>query len=422
MKDSGEATLALESRRHLRRNYLVHLLHGMLGQTGFRLIQAPTFIPAYVHLLSGSDLAVGVARASQAFGQLLTPVVSAHLIEHRRRVLPVLLRVGGGMRLQILLIALAGFFLPDRFNVVAVCVLLGLFGFFQGMQGVIFNLLVSKVIPVERRGMLEGLRSALASITVALVGGVGGVLVARDALGNGYAATFLLAFALTAAGLAAVALMREPDSPSVLDAKPLRARLAELPHLLRGDPGFTRYLLARALGVMGRMAVPFYVVLAQERIDLSGQQLGWLTAAFGLSQGMVNLAYGWVADRRGFRAAFLWALAVWIAAGGLLLGAHDFARVLAGFVALGAGLGGFMMAGQNLVLEFGSRANLPMRIAVANSAAEGVGVVAPLLGGLLAAAFSYPVVIVAAMVFKLLAFVLTAAWVEEPRHRSRVAQ
>jgi MFS family permease len=332
-------------------------------------------------------------------------------------VLPALIRVGGGMRLQILLIALAGFFLPDRANAVAVCVLLGLFGLFQGMQGVIFNLLVSKVIPVDRRGMFEGTRSALASITVALVGGVGGALVARDALGNGYAATFLLAFVLTAAGLAAVSLMREPDSPSVLEAKPLGARLAELPDLLRSDPSFTRYLLARALGVMGRMAVPFYVVLAEERIDLSGQQLGWLTAAFGLSQGMVNLAYGWIADRRGFRAAFLWALAVWIAAGGILLGARDFAHVLAGFVALGAGLGGFMMAGQNLVLEFGSRANLPMRIAVANSAAEGVGVVAPLLGGALAAAFSYPVVIASAIGFKLMAFALTAAWVEEPRRR-----
>jgi MFS family permease len=161
-------------------------------------------------------------------------------------------------------------------------------------------------------------------------------------------------------------------------------------------------------------------VLAQSRIELSGERLGWLTAAFGLSQGLVNLAFGWLADRRGFRAAFLWAMAIWIASAALLLAAHDFGATLAGFVGLGAGLGGFMMAGQNLVLEFGSRANLPMRIAVANSAAELVGVVAPLLGGVLAAAFSYPVAIATAIVFKLLAFLLTLVWVEEPRHRGNV--
>ncbi|MDP3298564.1 MAG: hypothetical protein Q8M38_00505, partial [Phenylobacterium sp.] len=37
---------------NLKRNYIAHYLHGMLGMTGFRLINAPTFLPAYLHLLS----------------------------------------------------------------------------------------------------------------------------------------------------------------------------------------------------------------------------------------------------------------------------------------------------------------------------------------------------------------------------------
>mgnify|MGYP006944203270 CR=1 FL=1 len=35
-----------------------------------------------------------------------------------------------------------------------------------------------------------------------------------------------------------------------------------------------------------------------------------------------------------------------------------------------AGFGGFQMSAQNLVLEFGPRSDLPMRIGVANSASE----------------------------------------------------
>ena len=419
MSDAGEANLRAYAERHLRRNYIVHLLHGMLGQTGFRLIQAPTFIPAYVFLLSGSDIVVGIARASQAFGQFLTPVVGANLAEHRRRVLPIGFLVGGGMRIQILGIALAGFFLSTEANVVAVCLFLGLFGLFLGMQGVIFNVLVSKVIPVERRGLLQGLRNALASITVAAVGGAGGVLVARDALGNGYAATFLVAFVLTALGLGCLAFMREPDAPTVRAATPLGTRLAQLPELLRRDPDYRRYLLARSLGVMGRMAVPFYVLLAQSRLDLSGEQLGLLAAAFGLAQGMVNLVFGFVADRRGFRVALLWALATWMVAGLILLDAGTFRQVLVGFVGLGAGLGGFMMTSQNLVLEFGSRVNLPMRIAVANSLSELVGVVGPILGGVIAALGSYPMVIASALAVKLLAFTVTLFFVRDPRHRRR---
>jgi hypothetical protein len=33
--------------KNLRRNYAGHYIHGMLGMTGFRLVNAPTFIPAY---------------------------------------------------------------------------------------------------------------------------------------------------------------------------------------------------------------------------------------------------------------------------------------------------------------------------------------------------------------------------------------
>jgi MFS family permease len=413
----GEAALQEAAERHLPRNFRVLLLHGLLGQTGFRLIQAPTFIPAYVFLLSGSELVVGVARAAQAFGQFLTPVLSANLVEHRRRALPMAFLVGGGMRVQILGIALAGFFLGTHANVVAVCVFLGLFGFFLGMQGVVFNLLVSKVVPVERRGVLQGSRGALGAVAGAIVGGVGGALVDRDALGNGYASVFLLSFAFTAAGLATLAFLREPDSPSPRDSEPFGRRLGQLPHLLRSDRGFVRYLMARSLGVLGRMGMPFYIVLAKTRMDLDGRQLGELTIAFVLAQGIPNLAYGALADRRGFRSTFLISLVIWMASAALLLGAEAYAQVLIAYAGLGAGLGGFMMSAQNMVLEFGSRANLPMRIAVANSTSEAVGIAAPLVGGLLAARFGSAAPILLALGFQVVAFAVTLVWVDEPRHR-----
>jgi len=413
----GEARLHAEASRHLPRNFVVLLLHGLLGQTGFRMIQAPTFIPSYVFLLSGSELVVGLARAAQALGQFVTPVLSANLAEHRRRVMPMALFVGGGMRVQILGIALAGFFLGPPADVWAVVVFLGLFGFFLGMQGVVFNVLVSKAVPVERRGLLQGLRATLGAVAGAGVAGFGGALLAREALGDGYAAVFLLSFALTAAGLLVFAFLREPDAPSLRDATPLGRRLGQLPQLLRSDPAFVRYLLARSLGVLGRMAMPFYIVFVQGRLGLTGEQLGQVTVVWILSQGLLNLAYGLVADRRGFRTTFLVALVVWSAAALGLLRAESFGEVLVAFVGLGAGLGGFMMSSQNLVLEFGSRENLPMRIAVANSASEAVGIVAPILGGLLAAGAGFPTLVAVAVTAKAAAFAVVLLWVDEPRHR-----
>lgn len=416
--ERAEQRFLAEALEYLPRNYRALLAHGMLGQTGFRLIQAPTFVPVYLFEISGSTIAVGVARALQAFGMFLSPILGAMRIEHQRRVLPMGFWVGGLMRVQLLGLALAGFFLSGMHAFVASCLFLTLFGFFMGMQGVIFSTLNAKVIPVERRGRLMGLRNALAGLVAGAVGGVGGRLVDIQALGNGYAATFLLAFGLTALGLAMLAFLREPASPRVRDRIGVGNRLSELPALLRSDPDFTRYFLARALATMGRMSVPFYVLYAEQSIDLDGATLGLLTTTYVLAWSMGNLLWGLIADRTGFRAIFIASLVLWIGAALALMGAGDQRLVLVLImVGLGAGFGGFQMSSNSLLLEFGSRRNLPMRIAVANSASELVGAIGPLLGGILAAAVSYESVFWTAIAFQTAAVLWVLFAVAEPRHK-----
>ena len=415
----AEARFQAEAREHLTRNYAAHLAHGMLGQTGFRLIQAPTFIPAYLFELSGTPVLVGVARSLQSLGMFLSPVIGATRIEHRTRVLPMGFLIGSLMRVQVLGLALAGFFLSGLPAGIAACAFLTLFGFFMGMQGVIFNTLVAKVIPIERRGRLMGLRNALSGLIAAAVGNVGGHLVDANVLGNGYASTFLLSFVLTAVGLSMLLFVREPESPVVRSRSSVGTRLGELPALLRSDPAFTRYFLARALATMGRMSVPFYVIYAQQRIEVDGATLGLLTVAFVLALGVGNLAWGEVADRFGFRSVFMASLLLWMLSALALMAAGDQRVVLLLImIGLGAGSGGFQMAAQNLVLEFGSRQNLPMRIAVANSASELVGAIGPLLGGLLVVAASYEAVFWTGIAFQAAALLWVLAAVPDPRHRN----
>jgi MFS family permease len=417
-RQGAELHYQREVRGSLRRNYTAHLLHGLLGQTGFRLVNMPTFMPAYVHGLSGSDLAVGLARGLQSLGMFLSPILSATLIEHRRRVLPLGFLVGGLMRVQVLGLALAGLLLSDHGALFATWAFLGLFGFFLGMQGVIFNYLMSKVIPVERRGRLLGLRNTLAGLTAAGVSlAAGDLLIDRDALGNGYAATFLSSFGLTSLGLCMLLLVREPEPPEVREPSRVQDRLRELPALLRSDRAYTFYFLARALASMGRMGMPFYVIYAATRIEVTGSTLGKLSVAFVLANTTTNLVWGWIADRSGFRLVFLLSLSLWILSALLLMQSADLLALTLVFVGLGAGLGGFMMSGQNMVLEFGEREDLPMRIAVANSAQNLTGAIGPVLGGLLAAFWSYPAVFWVAIACKATAAGVMVFAVDEPRRR-----
>ena len=67
----AEAAYEAAVEDNLRRNYLALLAHGIFGMTGFRLLNAPTILPAYIFLLSGSDIVVGLIVAAQHLGSAI---------------------------------------------------------------------------------------------------------------------------------------------------------------------------------------------------------------------------------------------------------------------------------------------------------------------------------------------------------------
>jgi MFS family permease len=415
----AERRYQIEIKRNLSWNFAAQLFHGMLGQTGFRLINAPTFLPAYLMMLSGgSEFIVGLALSLQAFGMVLTPMVGANLIEHRKRVLPLGFFIGGLMRATILMIALSGLFLAGQSTLIALLVCLTLLGLFQGMQGVIFNFLMSKVIPVSKRGRLTGLRNFLAGITSAIVAWLGGTyLIGDDPTAAGYSWTFLLAFVLTTIGLLSLLAMREPEPPTVKQKQSLKQRFGDIPQLLRDDPAFTRYFLARSVATMGRMSMPFYILYAGQSIGLTGATLGIVTFAFTISGTFSNLIWGALSDRRGFRDTFLFSIALWVASTLLLMSADGYLVTVLVFVGVGAAVQGFQNASMNLTLEFGDREDLPVRIALANMASEVAGTIGPLLGGLLAALWNYEAVFITSVVFLTIGGIVVRIYVPEPRRR-----
>jgi len=411
--------------QNLSRNFLASLAHGMLGQTGFRLMNAPTFVPAYVFSLSGSKVAVGFALGAQFVGMAMSSIWSATLIEHRNHVMRMVVGVGWMMRVQILGLAISAFFLSGHLALVTACTFLMLFGFFSGMQGVAFNFLMSKIIPVNQRGKLVGLRNFFGGLIASGVAYLGGLyLVGKNFGGHGYAWTFMLSFALTSLGITALALVREPKSLS-MRAKParLRDRLGDIPTMLRADPNYRRLFFARGLGALGTAAVPFYILHVGKHIGgLSGDSaavLGYFSLAFLLPQTISNLIWGKIADRSGYRNVFLFSVGLWCLSTILLIFSTTMPLFLVAFCGLGSGLAGYQVASQNFVLEFGEPHELPMLIAVSDTASHTMMVIGPLLGGLIATQLDYVYVFWLAVGFKFIA-VLIVMRLQEPRRRAEV--
>ncbi|MEI9995534.1 MAG: MFS transporter [Rhizomicrobium sp.] len=405
--------------KNLRRNYAGHFVHGMLGMTGFRLVNAPTFIPAYLHQISGSDFFVSLGASLQQLGGVISPIAGAAQIEHRKKIMPVSMFLGTMMRVQILGIALAGWFLGGTPLLVSVLLFLFLLGLFSGPQSVAFQFLLGKMIPIARRGQLQGWRNLTGGIVAAsLSWAAGKYLVGHNVLGNGYSTTFALAFVLTSLGLTAFRLLvREPEPPTVRARSTIGDRMRDLVPMLRSNPGFMYFMIARTFAIASRVAQPFYIIYVGKKIGFSGDVVGSLSLAFLGADTVMSVGWGYLADRHGFRSNFIIALVFWIAATILLMRVSSPLWLFIAFFGLGAGNSGYQMSAQNIVFEFGHRDDMAMRLAFSNTAESIMSAAGPLLGGLIAASFGYYAVFWVAVACEAIALVLLVTLVEEPRKK-----
>ncbi len=402
---------------NLRRNYVAHFVHGMLGLTGFRIIFAPTFVPNYLFLITGSPALVGLGQALLQAGAVASPIVGASRIAHREYILPEALRCGGMMRVQILGLALVGWFLSGMPLLIGTLLFLFLLGYFTGAQRVIFQALLAKVIPINRRGRLQAGRNfAGGIIAAALSWWAGTTLIAEAVFGNGYATTFMLSFLLTSVGLSVLYfLIREPAAPSVRPPSTFVQRLREFPRLV-SERNYRNFLFAQLLATGGRIALPFCILLANERIDVDGATMGLFTLAFLAADTVSNLVWGVLGDRFGFKCVFFFALLLWLCAMLMAPWAQSASHFLLVFTLLGAGLSAYLMSASTMVLEFGDREDVPMRLAVSTTAETSMAVIGPLLGGLLASQFGLITLFPISAAILGLGMVITLFVVRDPRH------
>ena len=408
---------------NLKRNYLGNYLHGMLGMTGFRLVNAPTFLPAYLHLISGSNTVVGLGLALQQVGSVISPIFGATQIEHRAKVMPAALWMGGLARVQIVGMALAGWFLHGQPLVIAMMAFMFLFGLFMGTQRVVFGLLMAKVIPLSRRGRLQAWRNATGGLIAAVLAYVAGrYIIKANLFGNGYSTTFMLAAFLTTTGLWTLQfLLREPEPPHLPARARFTDRLKDFPRLIMSDRGYAYFLMVQMLATASRIATPFYILYVMKLGQQHGGGLGGLATQAALSLAFLgadtvsNLVWGYLGDKTGFKLVLSFSLVAWMAATLTLMTLHSPLAIFVAFFGLGAAQSGYMMAAQTMILEFGSRSEMPMRIAI-SSTAEGITAsLGPLIGGFMADRLGYNMVFGVSLGFLVAAFVLLLVMVREPR-------
>jgi MFS family permease len=278
--------------------------------------------------------------------------------------------------------------------------------------------MLAKLIPVTHRGRFFG----VAHVAGQLLGVGGSALAALILAGWSYPHNFALSFAVGAAGiwlsLAFLALTREPAQPPAAGAAASqldREYARRLWTILRGNANFRAYLASRWLSYLGGMAAGFLAVYAVERFALGDDAAAVFTGIL-FGAGVVGYGiWGGVGDRYGHKRVMVLAAALWLGALGVALLAADTWGFYAAFALMGLSSSAGTLSDLNLAMEFGPEAERPTYIGLTRTASGPALLIAPVLGGLLAQTWGYPVLLAVSSGFALAGGLWLALGVREPR-------
>lgn len=404
--------------RNLPWNFSVNLIDITFITLAFSIISRETITPLLISNLTDSKIAIGLAPAIYSIAYYLPQLFAANHAERLKRKLPFVMLIGGLLeRVPYLFAGLAILLFAESAPIIALLCLylvIGLGAFGNGVATPAWFSMIGKVLPVNRRGIFFGVSEGLGT----LMGIIGAFFVGRvlDEMGYplNFATLFLVAAVFMGISWIGLALNREPESPIVKEHIPFSHYFRRLPAILRDNHNFRRFLLGYSISRLSTMGVGFFIVFGNENFELSGADVGLLTAILIGSQAAMQLLLGWLADKRGHKAnltvsGFTLALAALVA-----LGATDLRGLMPAFVLLGVGLASDHVSRLNIILEFAAPEDQPTFIGLTNTLLAPVVFLAPILGGWLAD-FGFEALFILMAVFGLAGGMLLFKWVKEPR-------
>lgn len=394
----------LEAERNFRWNATWLAIDSVCFGVGMAFANQSTVLPTFVSRLTDSASLIGLTAALQGGGFLLPQLVAANFMagkSRKKRWMVVPAFIGRPLFWLLALVTLLLGASPPELLLLVFFVCTGAFYFLDGLVGVTWFDIVSRVAPPDRRGRLFGLMQTGVSIAGVILGGVVAAVLASEQLPfpTNYALLFALAGTFLVLGAIALGLVREPPLPSTTKRLTLREFWRTLTPILRDQPNFRLVTVARLFFGLGTMIYPFYVVYATRQLGASTDLVGLYLSAQVSGGVLSGLVLGYVGDRFGICRAMQAAAVIGMVGPGVGLltlatrdGVGTFAPflVVLSFVSVGVSLSATLIAFVNYVIGIAPVEERTTYIGLFNTL-NGVLLAAPLLSGVLLEAAGYSV-------------------------------
>jgi MFS family permease len=401
---------------HQRRNFLFLVLDGATFSFAITLLSETTIIPAFVQSLGGGAVLVGMVAAVYAVGKYLPQLVGAHLLRGRSRRKPLLLAIVIAERVGILAIAVTAQLigvLDSTTILVVFFIAFGGYAITTGLIGPVYGDFLAKAI-TRNRGWYYAIVQLLGGVLGFTAALVAENIIRTSEFPQGIQLCFWICFALSFLSIFFVAGLKEEPYPHPDARTSLRATVAEIPGVIRGDRSYARFLVARCVLAFSTLGIGFVVVDGLAQGVLRPSDAALLAAVFILSQALLGFALAAIGNYLGFKVVVI--------IGGSLIVAGMVGAVIGGalpvyvvtFIALGGANAMTIIADPNLSIELAPTKSTSIYLGTTSTILAPFFIAGPLLAGVLALSASYEVVFIVAACVAVVGVVL-ALRMREPR-------
>jgi MFS family permease len=406
-------------RKDLRYNVKVNMADAVFFGAGLGFGSFGTIIPLFVSQLTTSATLIGLVPAIHAVGWQLPQLFTANHVTRLRRYKPYVLLMTINERVPFIGFALVAWFMyvlgPQKALILTFLLLIWQ-GFGGGFTANAWQSFIAKIIPGEFRGTFFGGQAAAANIFISICAVSAGFLLEKYYTPLNFTLTFLIAFFFLVISWGALALAREPEDTEKIIPEKLPPVWQGAGEILKRDSNFSWFLTARLLSMFATVGFTFYIIYCLRYFNMTAVTAGFLTATLTISQTIANAGMGWLGDRWGHRTMLLLgSIAVSISAG-LAWFAPTLNWFYLVFILAGIANVAIWTIGMAMTVEFGTEAERPVYIGLANTLVAPVTILSPLLGGWIADTMGFKTTFAISVFGGLITAGVLWLFVKEPRH------
>jgi MFS family permease len=373
-------------------SHVKNILHGFFLTIGTTIAEPSTILPLIVNYFGGSSLLVGFFAALLRGGAVVVQLFAAFHAQSYKLMMPYLRRIFFIRFLAWFFIGVAIILFGENYpNITLASIGFGLFifSFSAGFAAIYFREIMAKIFSHKFRGKTMAYRQFFSGAGGLLSGALAAWILESFKAPQSYGYLFIISSFIMALGYISFSLVDEPIKEEVSKKeRSFREFLYNSYTILKSNRDLKIQITTFLLAYGYLIALPFIILDAQQKINLSGAMIGTLITTQMIGAMISNFLWAKLSgDGRNILTAKV-AISLQILSIILAYGASSIFEYMLIFFLIGASMDGNRIASSNLILKIAPADKRPIYIALQMNIVS-LGMFFSIAGGVILHYFNY---------------------------------